>query len=496
LVKQKKAEVAKGELTDDQLRRVARSWLEGHRWIPETIRTAAPGDLEWQRETLPDYWIEQDAVTGDDHERWPTSVHKRAFLLQLIERQGYQTSAADADRLQPILAGMIGDMIDRRLEDLTGSNSPRQEAAKPRLKPDSRKPLSGLLDQFLDIHREAIGESTRISYRAEVERFESVVGAKAIGDIERADIVSYMDALAKMPGRHGKTMSRATIGRALSHLRMMFGWAVMRDLAAENVVQGVTTPKGKRGARAGHRRAFTNDELKAIFRHPIFTGCRSQLFIQKPGRHLLADGRFWMPLVALLSGGRLGELKALRCADYTKDRGVHFLDISIKPERDDDEEDKLRSVKTPNAIRRIPILQALIDLGFLDYLRDRQEAGEKFVFMQMSYGQLMNERLLKAVGAKSELTSFHSFRHCFKGMIRALESDETKNRLMGHAPANVGEGYDQTLTIHEAKLFLARCRPPIKLDFVPYTRRDKAAALKLDRHMKRRPVRGLRKKRS
>src|SRR5687768_17190693 len=84
--------------TDDQLRRVARSWLESHRWIPETIRTAAPGDLEWQRETLPDHWIEQDAVTGDDHERWPTS--KRAFLLQLIERQGYQTSAADADRLQ------------------------------------------------------------------------------------------------------------------------------------------------------------------------------------------------------------------------------------------------------------------------------------------------------------------------------------------------------------------------------------------------------------
>jgi integrase len=269
----------------------------------------------------------------------------------------------------------------------------------------------------------------------------------------------------------------------------------MRDLAAENVVQGVTTPKGKRGARAGHRRAFTNDELKAIFRHPIFTGCRSKLFINKPGEHMLSDGRYWMPIVALLSGGRLGELKAMRCSYYTKERGVHFLDISIRPERDDDEEDRKRSVKTPNAVRRIPIHQILIDLGFIEYLHDRKEAGEKFIFIQMAYGQLMNERLIKAMGAKSELTSFHSFRHCVKGMIRALESDETKNRLMGHAPSSVGEGYDQTLSVTEAKLFLARCRPAIKLDLLPYARRDKTAMRAVSR-VKQRPVRGLRKKRS
>jgi len=47
--------------------------------------------------------------------------------------------------------------------------------------------------------------------------------------------------------------------------------------------------------------------------------------------------------------------------------------------------------------------QTLIDLGFIEYLHDRRDAGEKFVFMQMSYGQLLNERLIKAVGAKSEL---------------------------------------------------------------------------------------------
>jgi integrase len=488
-------------LTDDQLRRVARSWLETHAWIPETIATAAPGQLEDQKESLPDHWIGLDAAIDDDDGRIPPSSMKDIFLYQLIERQGYSGSPADAEKLAPILAAAIGELIEKRLESLAAVTSKGTEESqgpqivdRPAPKEGTDKPLSFHLPAFFRRNK-ALSESTRVSYSAEVARFEGMIGKKAISEITKSDIVRYMDALPDLPGRRGRPLSRITVLKGLSHLRALFDFAVMREFALANPVVGVLPPKEKRGGKPS-RRAFKDKELKAIFAHPIFTGCRDDHFIQKSGRWLLSDGRFWIPIVALLSGGRLGELKALRCSDYHVDGGLHFLDITIKPEADDDEDDKKRTLKTENAARRVPIHPKLIELGFLDYIRDRQAAGEKYLFKQIAYGQLMNDRLIKLV-AKDNDTSFHSFRHCFAGMVRILQSDETKNRLMGHAPVTVGEGYDPMVSVDEAQLFIQNCRPLIDLDLVPYLGRDKAAPQRIPaRRIQTRPVRGLRKKRS
>jgi hypothetical protein len=57
----------------------------------------------------------------------------------------------------------------------------------------------------------------------------------------------------------------------------------------------------------------------------------------------------------------------------------------------------------------------------------------------------------------------YSFRHTYKKYIRKIQSDETANRLMGHAPTSVGEMYGRSLDESEMKLFCENFSCPIDL---------------------------------
>src|SRR5690606_8009555 len=99
------------------------------------------------------------------------------------------------------------------------------------------------------------------------------------------------------------------------------------------------------------------------------------------------------------------------------------------------------------------------------------------------------DRFLDKLGIKVPQVSFHSFRHSYKQMLRgSIQSDETKNRLMGHAAATVGEAYGPTLTLEEGQLFLETCRPRVDLcHIVPYMDRDRPLGVrpKPQRHRSR-----------
>src|SRR5690606_32218623 len=128
-----------------------------------------------------------------------------------------------------------------------------------------------------------------------------------------------------------------------------------------------------KGSARDDRDPFSLGQLEKIFRAPIYTGCQSAHDWSKPGNEVLIDsGRYWVPLISLFSGARMGEIIQLRTSDVREEEGiVHFALL--------DEEDDQR-LKTANARRRIPMHPELVELGFLKLVERRRKADEARLF--------------------------------------------------------------------------------------------------------------------
>ena len=70
---------------------------------------------------------------------------------------------------------------------------------------------------------------------------------------------------------------------------------------------------------------------------------------------------FWLPLIALFTGARLNEICQLHLEDIQQFHGIWVFDINNKG---------VKRLKTSSAVRRVPISQTLIEIGFLDYVED------------------------------------------------------------------------------------------------------------------------------
>lgn len=192
------------------------------------------------------------------------------------------------------------------------------------------------------------------------------------------------------------------------------------------------------------RDPFSSNELNAIFSAPVYTGCKSAREWLSPGALVRRDaGIFWVPLLGLFTGARLGEIIQLYTADIGEQDGIRYFDINANG---DD-----KRLKNPNARRRIPVHRTLIDLGFLEHVEERRRKGEKRLFPDLEMGadgyysspfSKRFGRFLGAVGVKRRTNAFHSFRHSFEDACRASGvSKEVMDALQGHGERGMSARY-------------------------------------------------------
>lgn len=189
---------------------------------------------------------------------------------------------------------------------------------------------------------------------------------------------------------------------------------------------------------------FSPDQLDIFFKSPLFTGCRSRRYRAKQGPEVFRDAWFWVPLVGLYSGMRLGEIIDLDLADIQEIEGV--LTFSVGGTEGE------KRLKTINAKRLIPVHTDLLRLGFEDYVEEamaRDRDGRVFAGLKISKTGYSSHnfskwfsRYLKNVGIKTPKTTFHSLRHNFKdGLRQAGVPDGVQNKLMGHSDNGVAATY-------------------------------------------------------
>lgn len=220
------------------------------------------------------------------------------------------------------------------------------------------------------------------------KRWEGVSFAAAIEAAKREGL----------PGIAPATVNRVYMGLAAT----LFGWAVREGWMAANPVAGlkVRDPVAARDKRD----AFTDEQLQALFGAAPWTPADKA----PRGKPI----RYWLPLIALYQGMRLGEIAQLRPDSFRKVEGVDVFEVT-------------GDLKNENARRTLPVHPALAALGLLDFVKARGGSERLFEGERAGpngkWGDATGDwfgRHVKALGLEGRRLGVHSLRHNFQDALR------------------------------------------------------------------------------
>ena len=308
-----------------------------------------------------------------------------------------------------------------------------------------------------------------------LRQFEEVVGNKLLDQITKHDIIAFIEHLTKQTvggkwkGSIVRPLGGGTIIKRLRYIKAAIQTAKDRGRydgphPAEGVNVNAFIKKTDKRIMPDKRR-FRVEELNAIFRHPWFTGCEGPTARFKPGQHRLTGSEYWAFVVALYTGCRAAELGGLKLDEVDLDSSTPY--IRIRP-------NEYRSVKN-NEARCVPVLNALLDLGFKEYVEKVKRSGADRVFPDWKatkpkgagpkdYPAWSNSRLIRTFnesvvpatlgdrllkGARREVT-FHGFRGAFKAMLILNKvPSAVYNDVVGHSKGEMDDIYISDMSIDE-----------------------------------------------
>ena len=293
---------------------------------------------------------------------------------------------------------------------------------------------------------------TRNAAKRAINLFIDHRGDVEIHMVRGVDVVEWNNILLTTPKSNGEMPKARSADNAIQFLQGMLRWAFKNEYIHHSTALATegkfNLTKKLRNAATKGANHFTVEQLKQIFHYTTWNAFREGNLNRK-----------WMPLIALHTGMRLEEIAQLTTKDIFTEQGsgVHYIDINRKGGK---------SVKTDTALRKIPIHNTLIRLGFLDYVR-------------MCSGKLFDEtgnavsrafiRYLVELGIKKDGDRgmvFHSFRDTFNNRLAepgALVPERLRYALMGHSMTDNTNvmNYTKTIPVSDAKAWGID-----KLDFV------------------------------
>jgi integrase len=179
------------------------------------------------------------------------------------------------------------------------------------------------------------------------------------------------------------------------------------------------------------RDEFTVEQLQTLFSTELFTqGAYRSIY------SVHAWDAYYVMLLGLWTGSRVGELGQLEVADVQIQSNMHVIRLHDEAEGS--------KIKTDAGERTLPVPPELIRLGFLDFVADQRRAGQIKLFPSLHRsgrrppGEVMSEwvkgyreDLALPAGA---LNGFHKFRHTVRSAMAAHSvGPEIADALTGHA---------------------------------------------------------------
>lgn len=190
------------------------------------------------------------------------------------------------------------------------------------------------------------------------------------------------------------------------------------------------------------RMPWTEERLAQLLSCPIFTGCASEHRRWKPGPVIVRDAFYWVPLLVLTLGSRIEEILLLKRKSLRLRNQVACLALGFSSDV---------TGKTEDSERIVPIPQLLLDLGFVDWIKSRDESHGPLLFPEIAR-RTVTGKVTEAFGKALTRTLGHlelaDFDEDFYAMRKTLSSI-----LRG---ANVTDGQRQAIAGHKSGSILNR----------------------------------------
>lgn len=355
--------------------------------------------------------------------------------------------------------------VERDKGDFTGQ--PKDPLVKPPVAfdPPPGERLLELWEKYVQQRAARNSPDTWLQHRKVIELLDNFLGGNVhVSKITRKGVREWKDNLFHWPVKavetkvfrgmsflkvieHNKVVGKPvilpkTINRYLSALGGFSEWLRTHDYLTEDVMQGMYLDIDRTKKTIF---PYSDHQLKAIFSSPLFHRCAGTKREHEIGTEQIRDWRYWIPLIALYSGARLGEIAQLLVKDVRQLHGVWIFHISEQGSR-------TKHVKTAGSERVVPVHSKLINMGLLKYharqIAFRQErmfselVPDKRGFVSGAASSFFND-YFRAIGVKVDKTvNFHSLRHNMADAFRrAGYLDEQFNMLLGHTKATTTGRY-------------------------------------------------------
>jgi len=386
----------------------------------------------------------------------------------LLASEGLRIDPANRDSRISLLWALnaklvsAGDDIDRHLQGYAPPIPARpQRPANPR---GGKRTVAALIKAYKAAKWDGWSQSSRTAVEPAFRALQDTVGDKLVTEVDRETAREVFELVKALPAalgrnkdlkglpvpeavRRGKEMGLPTIGPKtvngsyMAHISAAFGWAVNEDWIPKN--HFVRLSAHDPVAEQDKRDPFTADQLRALFTKAPWDA---------PSLHDIdRPGAYWLPLIALFMGARLGEIAGLRIMDATELEGV--ASIRIRPYEG-------HTIKNDGSRRDLPIHSALVRLGLLEFIAHRRKVAKAgdLLFpdgkanVRSQWGAKLSERFgqhLKAFGFVGKRLSFHSFRHNWEDRLRAAGVHGTSlgKALGGRKVEGSEAAYGQGFTI-------------------------------------------------
>ncbi|MFC3208338.1 DUF6538 domain-containing protein [Aquamicrobium soli] len=353
-------------------------------------------------------------------------------LLELLRRADIEHLKRALDRMD----GQHGDMAHDPLFSGVNSVSPRPATSEGITLGDA------ITHMETDPTRAHLGDTADAKYVMTFRAMKEVLGPdRALASITRADCASVQELLASIPAnvsklkayakcktlrdiaalaatRSDRKMAVGTV-RVYTHtLSSFFNWAINKGLLAVNPAVRMAPAKG---AAEVSRRPFTVKEMNTVVAGLGEWSDSGAL-----------SGRWWVPLIAIFSGMRLGEIVSLTVDDVGVRDGVECFILRKTGDK---------SLKTQGSERFVPIHPELVRLGILQRVAMVRERSGSRLFPdlpgdnQAELSDLFQKRFAywqkKVLGIDQPGVSFHSFRHGFRDALREAGVPIDATRALG-----------------------------------------------------------------
>lgn len=403
---------------------------------PDTYAKAMAllGEYQW-REGIS--WDEVESFlagleTGEEE------LLEKVLLLKVEQTKNQQSQVAENQRLNDEIS-----YLKKTIESLVNKGS-GFVSETPSIKDDLT--IEEILNKYYRFKQPQVKKSTLDGILSRTKLFQKIVEefnpgipitvTKLSGELVR----HYRDTLPKIPAHRSQhselsisglialnqqKVSEQTVKNSYNQIAELLSWIESEGYPITPNLKNIFSKTG-RVKNKQERIPFSDEQLKLMFQSEAYKNGT----IKRPSD-------YWLPLLGLFTGARLAELAQLRVEDIQKVDEIWIIDIN------ESEEDG-KSVKSKAGIRKVPLHDKLIELGFLDYVKKRKARKDTRLFLEEernsqgkfdSYGKRFHT-FRKSVGVEKQdgkRLDFHSFRHTVRTKLAESGTEEYLiDDIIGH----------------------------------------------------------------